>query len=50
MRPWLGHIFCGLVPFWSRLRWRCMCELWEPAVWLLPDKRKEMVKIAWLIP
>lgn len=27
-----------------------MCELWEPAVWLLPDRRKEMVKIAWLIP
>lgn len=29
----------------------CVHELWEPAVWLLlPDRRKEMVKIAWLIP
>lgn len=25
-------------------------ELQELTVWLLPDRRKEMMKIAWLIP
>lgn len=43
-------VWAGAILVKAAVAVRVRRELRELAVWLLPDRRKEMMKIAWLIP